>query len=311
MRYFHLHTLAAGLAGLVWASALAAQAPACGPFPVGATETVCTCTGTEAGAVWGSGPYTADSAICVAARHAGVIGAQGGEVRALARPGQDRYAGSIANGVQTSNWGRYDASFALEPVRAAVEACGRFPVGQSSYRCSCTGAEGGSVWGSGPYTADSAICVAARHAGVIGAQGGVVDPVGLPGQASYPGSSANGVQTATWGSYGNSFDFLKTAAASPAPAPTVAACGRFPGGAGPVLCSCTGSESGAVWGSNPYTSDSDLCAAARHAGVIGAGGGVISVLGIGGLAAYRASEANGVVSASWGSYGSSVVFDRN
>lgn len=189
----------------------------------------------------------------------------------------------------------------------AQQACGPFPAGAGGYECSCTGRESGSVWGSGPYTADSNVCVAARHAGVIGAQGGVVRAFGLAGQASYTGSVANGVSTSNWGSYGASFDFPRT----PGSVPTVAACGRYPGGEGPYVCGCTGRESGSVWGSGPYTSDSDLCTAARHAGVIGAGGGTITVLGMRGLSSYVGSEANGVRTSNWGSYGSSVVFSRN
>ena len=296
----------AAVAALGFTTAAAwAQAPACGAFPVGAAEHVCTCTGSERGSVWGSGPYTADSNICVAARHAGAIDDKGGEVRAAGRPGQASYPASTANGITTSSWGSYGASFEIIRVQAAA-ACGAFPVGAAEHRCSCTGAERGSVWGSGPYTADSSICVAARHAGVIGATGGTVLAMGLPGQASYPGSSNNGVTTSNWGSYGASFDF------GPIPMPAqAAACGAFPGGAGPYACSCTGAESGSVWGSGPYTSDSNLCVAARHAGVIGPRGGTITVLGVGGLAAYTGSEANGVRTSNWGSYGSSVIFNRN
>lgn len=190
------------------------------------------------------------------------------------------------------------------PLVSNAPQCNGFPAGAASVECSCTGSESGSVWGSGPYTADSDLCVAARHAGVIGANGGTIQAIGAPGQSAYPGSVANGVTTANWGSYGASFDFVRRSAGLPA-------CGAFPGGDGPYQCQCSGNESGSVWGSGPYTSDSDLCAAARHAGVIGARGGAISVLRAPGLPGYSASTANGVSTQSWGSYGSSVVFNRN
>lgn len=286
-------------AGAAWAQ----QAPACGPFPSNASELVCACTGAESGSVWGSGPYTADSNICVAARHAGAIGARGGEVRAVARPGQESYPGSNANGVTTSSWGRYGASFEFA---AQVAACGSFPTGAAEHRCACRGNETGAVWGSGPYTSDSNICVAARHAGAVGPNGGVVNVYGAPGQASYAGTSANGVTTSNWGSYGSSFGFIPASASAGVPA-----CGAYPGGPGPYECACRGNESGSVWGSGPYTSDSNLCVAARHAGAIGPNGGTVRVLGVGGLAAYTGSEANGVRTANWGSYGSSVIFNRN
>lgn len=291
--------------GVVLPVAALAQPAACRDFPSGVSEIECGCTGGESGGVWGSGPYTADSNICVAARHAGAIGPNGGTVRAVARPGQESYTGTEANGVRTSNWGRYGASFEIV-TQAAVAACAAYPSGAAQHRCSCTGAERGSVWGSGPYTADSNICVAARHAGVIGPSGGVVLAIGQAGMDSYSGSLSNGVQTSNWGRYGASFDF------GPIPQPpTATACGAFPGGTGPYTCACAGNETGSVWGSGPYTSDSNLCVAARHAGAIGPQGGVITVLGLGGLPGYTGSAANGVQTANWGSYGSSVIFNRN
>lgn len=193
----------------------------------------------------------------------------------------------------------------LAPPAAAQKAapCAAFPVGAASVECGCTGSDTGSVWGSDPYTGDSSICVAARHAGVVGPTGGDVVAYGLPGRDAYPGSSANGVTTSSWGGYGSSFSFVAPAAA--------AACGRFPGGEGPYVCSCTGAEGGTVWGSGPYTSDSALCVAARHAGVIDSRGGTITVLGMRGLASYAGSQRNGVTTSNWGSYGESVVFNTN
>lgn len=305
----HLRTLLSALVLGILLPLTAAQAQACRDFPSGATEVQCTCSGSESGAVWGSGPYTADSNICVAARHAGAIGPNGGQVVAVARPGQESYAGTEANGVRTSNWGRYGASFDIV-TQAAAEPCRGFPSGAAQHRCSCTGSEMGSVWGSGPYTSDSNICVAARHAGAVGAGGGVVVAMARPGQDSYTGSSANGVQTSNWGRYGSSFDVVP-ASGTGATSAAAPACSAFPSGSASYTCSCTGSETGSVWGSGPYTSDSNLCVAARHAGVIGAQGGTITVLGMGGLSSYAGSAANGVTTSNWGSYGSSVVFNRN
>lgn len=203
------------------------------------------------------------------------------------------------------------ASMFLFPVAAAagpqttadLAQCGGYPAEGGFVECACNGNETGSVWGSGPYTSDSDLCVAARHAGVIGAQGGPVAAFGVGGQDAYPGSTQNGVTTSTWGSFGSSFDFVRTQAGQ--------ACGAFPGGDAPYSCECTGTEGGTVWGSGPYTADSDLCAAARHAGVIGSRGGMITVLGIGGLDNYTASTMNNVTTHDWGRYEASVVFNRN
>ena len=76
-------------------------------------------------------------------------------------------------------------------------------------------------------------------------------------------------------------------------------------------CTCAAGRSGSVWGAGPYTADSDVCAAARHAGVIGADGGPVTALAVPGLSAYSASSANGITTGSWGGYDRSMVFDRN
>lgn len=226
-----LGTPALGLAALFLAltatGALAQPAPACGAFPPNGGGYECACSGSETGSVWGSGPYTADSNICVAARHAGVIAANGGVVRAFGLAGRESYAGSAANGVSSSSWGSYGDSFDFPRVMAAagaaptrLEACGAYPADAPEYSCGCSGTETASVWGSGPFTADSGICTAARFAGVIGADGGNVTAYAHPGQASYLAGNGNGVATSAWGSYGNSFDF--TMAMAPAPAATPA-----------------------------------------------------------------------------------------
>ena len=98
--------------------------------------------------------------------------------------------------------------FGAAAAHAQDELCGQYPVGQSSYACTCTpDAAVGSVWGSGPYTADSSICRAALHAGMIGPDGGIVLVVRTEGQSSYQGSEANSVQTESWGAYDSSFIF--------------------------------------------------------------------------------------------------------
>ena len=76
-------------------------------------EVVCPAIGNAAmGAVWGTDVYTDDSAICVAAVHAGAITTAGGNVTIEVLPGQNNYAGSSRNGVTTFDWNaRYDGSF--------------------------------------------------------------------------------------------------------------------------------------------------------------------------------------------------------
>src|ERR671917_1116184 len=47
----------------------------------------------------------------------------------------------------------------------------------------------GTVWGTDAYTADSATCRAALHAGAAGRRGGTVTVRMLPGRPRYPGTT--------------------------------------------------------------------------------------------------------------------------
>lgn len=68
----------------------------------------------------------------------------------------------------------------------------------------------GQAWGTNNlFTTDSAICVTAVHEGVITKEGGRVKVKLLPGQASYPAGSKNGVATRSWDSYDSSFAVSK------------------------------------------------------------------------------------------------------
>jgi hypothetical protein len=63
--------------------------------------------------VWGSGPYTDDSSVCMAGVHAGAIGFGGGRVIIEMRPGQTNYGASQRNGVSASDYGQWPGSFAV------------------------------------------------------------------------------------------------------------------------------------------------------------------------------------------------------
>jgi hypothetical protein len=78
-------------------------------------------------------------------------------------------------------------------------------------------------------------------------------------------------------------------------------------------CSCAPDHGSTApfWGNGPYTADSDLCSAARHAGIVGEHGGVIKVLRVQGLESYWGSTSNGWTSQEWGTFNSSIIFDRN
>ena len=162
--------------------------------------------GSMTGAVWGTDIYTTDSSVCAAARHAGVVGAEGGRVEARIAPGCDSYRGTSRNGVSTNEWGTYPTSFYFDSVSDGTCPPLEDKTDVTIVTCGADGFDG-TVWGSGPYTGDSSVCAAARHAGVIGPDGGVVQALHSPGCDAYPASRNNGVQTVSWGSYTSSFYF--------------------------------------------------------------------------------------------------------
>ena len=190
-----------------------------------AGEVTCTCAADAVrGSVWGAGVYTTDSSICAAARHAGVLANHaGGEVTVKPAPGCPSYASNTANGITTRDWGSFGASFYFPSkgdgkcVDAAPVAAAPCPAAwnamadaNTATRVTCRCDEvpaGAAVYGAGIYTSDSSICRAAVHAGAIPSSGGTVTVARAGGCPKYEASTANGVTTFGWGSYGTSFYF--------------------------------------------------------------------------------------------------------
>jgi hypothetical protein len=217
MRYTVLSVALPVLGCLAGAAAAQTNLEQCSSYPRGDESYACLCppTAQTTGAVWGSGPYTLDSNICQAAAHAGAINAGGGPVVAYALEGQESYDGTVANGVQTSTWGAYDASFMFETQDAAPVKygsggdCAGFPQSLDIVTCSCTAAATakGTFWGNDPYTIDSDICIAARHSGIIGPEGGTVTAIRVMGLDNYTSSLNNGVESAPSGPFDGSMVF--------------------------------------------------------------------------------------------------------
>lgn len=63
------------------------------------------------GSIWGTDTYTYDSPICVAALHSNKIDRNGGVVTLQVTSGKEFYTGSTRNGVQSSDYGSYGASY--------------------------------------------------------------------------------------------------------------------------------------------------------------------------------------------------------
>lgn len=96
------------------------------------------------------------------------------------------------------------------------------------------------------------------------------------------------------------------------PTGTNAAAGQCPATFGistALDCVCTREQSaGPVWGTDLYTTDSDVCTAAVHAGAIPLAGGKVRVMAAPGCASYLGTARNGITTSSWGSYGGSFRF---
>jgi len=176
--------------------------------------------GGRLGTVWGSNTYTDDSSICTAAVHVGLITVEeGGEVTIEIAEGAEEYVGSEHHGVTTQDYGPYAGSFTFPDagsleVAAAIgwDRAAAFYDGReaTTFSVECEGdGEIGAVWGTDVYTADSSICTAALHAGLVTlADGGEVTFELVDGQDEYAGSTANGVTSLDYGSYDRSFRFV-------------------------------------------------------------------------------------------------------
>jgi len=196
---------------------------------------------------------------------------------------------------------------------AAQDACPADFQGQGApVTCLCSAQQAGvgTVWGTGLYTTDSGICRAAVHAGVMRPEGGGITVTPAPGMPAYIGSTANGVESANYGPWSNSFT-LAAGASKPTKAGAPAACPmNFERQAAALTCSCAASEMGAVpvWGTGVYTTDSSVCRAAVHAGIIPPAGGTVNVVPAPGLPSYQGSVANGVQTSPYGPWTASFTF---
>jgi hypothetical protein len=150
------------------------------------------------------------------------------------------------------------------------------------------------------------------HAGVIGGDGGTVTAVRGEGRQLYIGSARNGVSSYDYGSFDPSIAFVGALGPPPGPEPcprNLSINRELPI---PFTCACSGPaarrDDGAVWGTDVYTDDSDLCRAAVHAGAIGLEGGTVTVMRSEGRPLYIGSARHGVTSHDYGSWDPSIRF---
>lgn len=185
--------------------------------------------------VWGTDVYSADSSVCAAAVHAGLVDpATGGLVLVQASGAEERFASSERNGIRSQAWGPWPTSFTLSPAPSA-DATGsagsaRGATVQRPRRITCTtqaqdirGDEGeeillhcpqncssGSVFGTDDYFEGSAVCRAAIHAGAISESNGGTFILKVGGEKRrFTASDNNGVSSRSWGPWTRSFSILR------------------------------------------------------------------------------------------------------
>jgi hypothetical protein len=168
-----------------------------------------------------------------------------------------------------------------------------------------------TVWGTDIYTDDSGICTAAVHAGLIQpSNGGLVTLTILPGQDSYEGTVANGVSTNNYGEWRASFRFDGAVASTIPRIDWDDYAVQYRGENGQQYTFECIARGGArpVWGTDVYTDDSSICAAAVHAGVITDAGGIVTIEIAPGRDSYKGSERNGIPTRDYGSWAGSFRF---
>jgi beta-lactamase regulating signal transducer with metallopeptidase domain len=191
--------------------------------------------GATQGMLWGTDVYTDDSDPNAAVVHAGILrpGEEGiAAIRLL--PGMESYQGTTRNGIQSNAFGRpFGGSYRFEgvqPVARPAEATMRLQIpfiiildgagGDSASSelmrmrdqigatvdLTVTGSNSAPIWGDGIYTDDSAVAVAAVHAGLLRVgEIGVVRATIMPPQDRYEGTTRNGIQSRSFGRFEGSY----------------------------------------------------------------------------------------------------------
>ncbi|KAL4452252.1 hypothetical protein ABPG75_007914 [Micractinium tetrahymenae] len=271
--------------------------------------------------VWGTNAYTADSSICRAAIHAGVLTNKGGTIPIFYERGRVLYLGTTRNGVQSQDWGTYYSSFkftapALPPTATCDDTSNYGKIvspTRRSLRLVCPGgclAEGGSLYGTGIYTSDSHVCIAAIHSGVIPASGGSfmiyydgTQPSYRAGRCTCQAPPPTASSRSSYGSYGPSFRFtpitrLLCNSTNVGTTPVVSAANPVQTVSCPRGCTAK-INAGPVYGTKVYARSSRICLAAihaGHAGVIDLTGGTFLLRFEKGQSSYTGSTAYGVTS---------------
>jgi len=173
---------------------------------------ICPSTIKSIGAVWGSDVYWHESVVCTAAVHAGLLAiGTSGQVTFKMAAGENALEGSTRNGVTSEPYQNPDAtySFVSNSETAQIDwhtTLSRLPDDFSSpitLLCPANGnLDYATVIGTDVYRADSAICAAGVHAGIITlAGGGRLTVTPRPKQETLLASTRNGVSSQQWSAW--------------------------------------------------------------------------------------------------------------
>ncbi len=179
-----------------------------------------------------------------------------------------------------------------------------------------TGVANGPVWGDFIYTTDSALGASAVHAGLVrvGETKNIKVWI-IPAPGSFGDADRNGIRSMKWGRYPKAF-VMQASGPTAASVEQAAVAVGGPGILGKPLgetmeMRVTGRRRGAVWGTDIYTADSDIGAAAVHAGVLKDGEeGTVVVAVVASPERHQGSTRNGVTSGPWGRFSRSIVIVR-
>ncbi|CAF3751800.1 unnamed protein product [Rotaria sp. Silwood1] len=171
-----------------------------------------------------------------------------------------------------------------------------------------TGSMEGSVWGTDIYTDDSNLAAAAVHAGAINNdETNTVNIKILPGELNYQGSMRNGITSSSYSAWEGSYLFIGVPVTTTIIIPNLKTYRDKIGQTFSFMI--MGNTEGSVWGTDIYTDDSNLAAAAVHAGVVDKGEvKMVNVHILPGQYSYQGSTQNGITSLDYDAWEGSYKF---
>jgi outer membrane protein OmpA-like peptidoglycan-associated protein len=279
----------------------------------------------EASGPLGDNPYGRQSSICSAARHAGAIKAQGGQVTIIPVESVPFFPGVMRNGVQSNGSDRADAGFRVivpgmaqrpDPVAADgsinLDICPgnhySTPMDAPALTCGCSASamKEGSIVGDNPYARGSSLCHAALHAGALTSRGGQVTIVPDENVPFFPAITRNGINSS-----GNDQSSPGFRVMVPGASPKATSFGddgsinleicpanyySVPMDAPSLTCLCpiAAMNEGSLVGDNPYGRQSGICRAAMHTGALTSRGGQVTATPVAGAPFFPAVQRNGI-----------------